>query len=126
MPSSVAGSSVTFQSYPSPTNAQVSASKQAPPPSRKNTTLVGSARRSKNEKSLPLAHSGAPPGPTFSHVEVLAAGPPVADATWDGRGDDPVDWLPARFVPQAEANIAIAAATPTLLQTNLFTPLAAP
>jgi hypothetical protein len=88
--------------------------------------LVGSARRSKNEKSLPLAHSQSPPGTTFSHVEVLASGPPVADATWDGRGDDPVDWLPARFVPQAEATIAIAAATPTILQTNLFILMAAP
>src|SRR4029453_14660513 len=74
MPSSVAGSSVTFQSYPSPVNAQVSASKQAPPPSRKNTTLVGSARRSQNTNLLPSAHSQSPPGGTCFHGRPPAGG----------------------------------------------------
>src|SRR5215831_2644273 len=81
MPPSRAGSSPQMlQSYLaslpgwlSPVNAQLSASKQTPPPSRKNTTLVGSARRAQNANSLPSAHSQPPPGETFVQVRFAGA-----------------------------------------------------
>jgi hypothetical protein len=43
---------------------------------------------------------------------------PVTDATCDGPRDDPGDSLPVRFVPHAEATIAIAAVAQTNLHTN--------
>jgi hypothetical protein len=48
------------------------------------------------------------------------------DATCDGAGDDRGDSLPVRFVPHAEATIAIAAVAQTNLATNLVILIAAP
>ena len=53
-------------------NEHVVASKQAPPPCRKNTTLVGSAWRTQNENSLPSAHSQSPPGTIWVHADAPA------------------------------------------------------
>ena len=66
----------TSQSYvvdSSSVNAHVTASKQAPPPSRNNTTLAGSAWRTQNENSLPSAQAQSPPGTICSQTESVAA-----------------------------------------------------